>query len=199
MSGDGRIVVFSQRVDPIPNPYALRDPTRITTTMYLADVNVGGLRILTTTNDASNLSWSGPFALSADGRRMFHQLRARSGAPVADHPTVRQLMVVRDTFSGALLGDPNTGKTEIVTATTDGVALRCGIEDTGVPLVTNSDGRVLAYADRDYEATYETVPWDRNQLSDVYVVDRSVPIRAPIHIESPCTNFDIGPIIPTPH
>jgi hypothetical protein len=193
MSSDGRFVVFSQVVTPNP------DLSGFTTSMLVADLAGGGFRRLATMTDTSNVTWSGPFALSGDGRFVFHQLRARSGAPLLDHRTVRQLMVVRDATTGALVRDPNTGTTEVVTANVKGVALRCGIEDTDVRLVTNSDGRMLAYADRDYTDTYQVVPWDRNQLSDVYVVDRSVPIQAAIHIEAPCTDFDLGPIIPAPH
>jgi hypothetical protein len=193
MSSDGRRVVFTQKLIDIA------DNDKFTITMYLRDLASGGLTTLTTGNETSNVTWSGPFALSADGQRVFHQMRAKTGAPLADHPTVRQLMVVRDASTGALVDDPSTGKKEIVTATVDGVALRCGIEDINTRLVTNGDGRMLAYTDRDYEDTYQVVPWDRNQLSDVYVVDRSVPIRGPIHIESTCTDFDIGPIIPDPH
>lgn len=193
MSSDGRFVAFTQKVTPFG------DPGTYTSTMYWKDLSSAGIRTLTSMNETSNVSWNGPFALSGDGQRMFHQLRGRSGAPLADHPTIRQPMVARDTSSGGLVQDAATGKTEIVTAAVDGVALRCGIQDITLRLVTNSDGRVLAYADRDYAATNEVVPWDRNQLRDVYVVDRSAPIRAPIHIESPCTDFDLGPIIPNPH
>jgi len=145
----------------------------------------GQTEILEEFTSASDLLWNGPIALSGDGRLVFHQLITRSGTPpLSDHPTVAQPLVARDTASHQLARDPTTGEVEVIDANFDGVALPCGLQ--GVPrLTSNADGRVVAFALSEGLDTNEAVPWDRNTLPDVYIIDRSAPVRGQIHAR-PC-------------
>lgn len=183
ISADGGTVLFTHGGTPVPAIPGYRPPVR----MYARSLGGGGATLEENLSDA-DVFWDGPVALSGDGRLAFYQVTKRSGAPLSDHPTLARPMIVRDTTTGQLVRDPTTGTAEIVTATTDGVTLRCGL--TGYRLATSMDGSVLAYTTEDFEDTLDVIPWDRNLYFDAHVIDRSIPIRAPI-TSAPC------PFLPT--